>query len=91
MMRWYDEGPGWGGLVFMGVGMVVFWTVAAVLLYAALRGVRSDTRRDLGGGPPGGVAGTAGPGEARRLLDERFARGEIDPEDYRVRRDLLDR
>ncbi|MGN6331660.1 MAG: SHOCT domain-containing protein [Motilibacteraceae bacterium] len=27
--------------------------------------------------------------EAQRLLDERFARGEIDADEYRARRDLL--
>ncbi|MGN6244842.1 MAG: SHOCT domain-containing protein [Motilibacteraceae bacterium] len=27
--------------------------------------------------------------DAERLLDERFARGEIDAEEYRTRRDLL--
>ncbi|MCW3839967.1 SHOCT domain-containing protein [Micromonospora yasonensis] len=29
---------------------------------------------------------TAGPGTARRILDERYARGEIDEEEYRRRR-----
>jgi len=30
-------------------------------------------------------------GPAEQILDERFARGEIDSEDYRVRRDILAR
>jgi uncharacterized membrane protein len=38
----------------------------------------------------GQVIGAGGASfEALRILDERFAKGEIDPEDYRVRRDLL--
>lgn len=32
---------------------------------------------------------SAGPGDAERLLDERFARGEIDADEYTHCRDLL--
>jgi putative membrane protein len=35
--------------------------------------------------------GRNGPSPARHILDERFARGEIDEEEYRRRRDELER
>jgi putative membrane protein len=35
---------------------------------------------------PGGGSGSVGPGSAREILDERYARGEIDDEEYRQRR-----
>jgi putative membrane protein len=34
----------------------------------------------------GGGSGSAGPVSAREILDERYARGEIDDEEYRQRR-----
>ena len=42
-------------------------------------------------GRPGASATTSLPSgsAARRILDERYARGEIDDEEYRQRRDLL--
>ena len=43
---------------------------------------RMAQRRDPDGAPPQ-------TGSARRILDERFARGEIDEDDYRRRADLL--
>lgn len=35
------------------------------------------------------TAPAAGPSSARQILDERYARGEIDDEEYRKRRDEL--
>lgn len=35
------------------------------------------------------AGGIARPGAARRILDERYARGELSTEEYRERRDLL--
>lgn len=78
MMWWYGESPGWGWLL-MSLGMVAFWTLMAVVVFALFRGTR-DGRRT-----PPVDDGT----DARRVLDERFARGEIDESDYRVRRELL--
>jgi putative membrane protein len=40
--------------------------------------------------PRNGTQGRHGAGEARRILDERFARGEIDDEEYRRRRRELE-
>ncbi|WP_238454565.1 SHOCT domain-containing protein [Micromonospora sp. ATA51] len=54
---------------------------------------RRDGRRDDGRRRPadearliGGQLGGTAPSPARRILDERYARGEIDEEEYRRRR-----
>jgi putative membrane protein len=41
--------------------------------------------------PRDGTKGRGGTGDARRILDERFARGEIDEDEYRRRRTELER
>ena len=74
MPYWYHSGTmGWFG----GVGMLVLMALALATLVAL---VVVLARR----GPQ------PGPGDsARRILDERFARGEIDQEEYERRRDAL--
>jgi putative membrane protein len=83
----YGYQPGWGsgswGLGHMAIGgllLVLFWGTVIVLVVLAVRW--------LGGGahqPPG----------ARRaaldILEERFARGEIDKDEFEERRRLLGR
>ncbi len=78
MMYWYGDGPGWGGWLLMTLMMLAFW---ALLIFGGLAVFRS-LRRD-GKPPPDAKA------DAERLLDERFARGEIDAEEYTQRRELL--
>lgn len=77
-MMW-DNGYGWGAWLAMTVGMVAFWALIAVAVVAVVRSMRDDKPRDLS---PRDDA-------AARLLDERFARGDIDEQEYRARRDLL--
>lgn len=77
-MMWYGDSPGWGGWLVMSLGMVAFWTLVVVAVVALVRGLSDDRNVH--------ASGAAG---ARQLLDERLARGEIDAEDYKVRRDLL--
>lgn len=79
MMWWYDNGPGWGGWVVMTVMMLAFWgalVFGGVALWRALS-------REQRGRP------TDTRSEAERLLDERFARGDIEEADYLHRRELL--
>lgn len=78
-MMWYGNDPGWAGWLLMTFGMLAFWALVAVAVVALVRGMRDD----------GGRRQTpdAGP---RQLLDERFARGDIDADEYRERRELLD-
>jgi len=82
MHGWHDGGWGWGAWMAMGLMMVVFWGVIVAFVVVVLRppGHHHD-------GPPNGDARPDD--EALRILDERFARGEIDPEEYTSRRDLL--
>jgi len=70
-------GGGFGGF---GLGMILVWIliIGAVVLLV----------RALSGGSPGG--GWNGGGKsARQVLDERFARGEIDRDEYEEKRRLL--
>ena len=75
MPYWHHPGTmGWAG----GIGMLVLMALvlAALVTLAVVLGRR-------GPHPPS-------PGDtARRILDERFARGEIDQEEYEHRRDTL--
>ena len=84
--------PYWGPgmhhvLGLRGVLFLVFLIVLLVIALVALAlSVSSRRRAHLGG--RGGVGYVAG-GEALAVLDERFARGDIDPTDYTTRRSLL--
>lgn len=77
MMWWYHDGPGWAGWVAMSVMMVIFWAVLVVGAIAVFRALRHQDPE---------VGRTT---DALRLLDERFARGEIDVEEYTERREVL--
>ena len=73
MMFWTDHGmTGWGWAT-MTVGTVVFWGLLIALAVVLIRG----------------TTGPARTGEPRptpeQLLAERFARGEIDEDEYRRR------
>ena len=80
MMMYGDGwGWGWGGWLLMTVVMVLFW---AVVITAVVVGIRYLT------GVPHHRAPTAPP-RAEDLLAERYARGEIDDDEYRKRLTLL--
>jgi putative membrane protein len=78
VMWWHDGG---GGASMMALTIVVSWVLVAGLVYGLLRGLQRPS------GPSGGGDARS---EARRMLDERLARGEIDEEQYARRRGLLD-
>jgi putative membrane protein len=74
----YDWGPGWGGMLFGPLVMIALVVLSVVLIVAVMRwlsGERSSPR-DSSRTP-------------RDILDERFAKGEIDREDYEARRKAL--
>jgi putative membrane protein len=79
----WHGGWGWGGWALMALSMAVFWAVVITLVILAVRYLTSD--RDRSAGPQPGP--TASPAEV--LLAERYARGEIDDDDYRQRLALL--
>lgn len=81
MMFGYHNGVGWGGWVLMALAMVAFWGLAFYAIVALLR-----SGSPAGTGPDGPDDTAAAP---RRILDERFARGEIEFEEYEARRDAL--
>jgi putative membrane protein len=82
MMMWYGGDWGWGGWVLMTVAMVAFW---ALVITAVIFAVRYLT------GPRGTAASPSGSGRTRAegVLAERFARGEIDENEYRQNLSLL--
>ena len=78
MMGWYGDGMGWGGWIAMTLAMVVFWAVVVLAVVAIFRGT-SDPRRPSRAVRPDPLG----------ILEERFARGEIDAEEYRARQSVL--
>ncbi|MBQ0983192.1 SHOCT domain-containing protein [Streptomyces sp. F63] len=79
MMFWYDHDVGGWGWFAMSVGMILFWGLiitGAVMLFRSLGNRSEQPQRPV---PP----------SAEQVLAERFARGEIDDEEYRRRLDTL--
>jgi putative membrane protein len=70
-MMW-DWHSGWAWW-WMGLGMVLFWGLLALVVVLVVRLGRTGSER----------------GGARRILDERYARGEIDDDEYRRRSDVI--
>jgi putative membrane protein len=82
MMFWDGGGWAWWQAGLMWIAMIAFWGVLIWAIYALIAGA---TGRN-------GTAERSGrqPGDARAILDERLARGEIDTEEYRQLLELLD-
>jgi len=78
MMWWYGPGTGGWGLAFMTVGMILFWALIILGLIAIVRYLQTI------GGRSREVRATP-----EEMLAERFARGEIDEQEYRRRLDTL--
>jgi putative membrane protein len=74
---WHDGG--WGGWLAMASIMVVFWGGIITLAIWLLRGGAFHQVKDR----------SEGRSTALDVLDERFARGEIDREEYESRRSVL--
>jgi putative membrane protein len=74
MMNGYAM-SGWGWLL-MTLGMLGFWALVAVVALALLRRPgQSDQQRQPGQQSPPG---------AEEILAQRLARGELEPEEYRL-------
>ena len=77
MMYWDGHGGGWA--VGMAIMMIVFWGSITALIWV---GVRALLNR-----PP--MPGTKDRQEPRDILAGRLARGEIEPEEFERRLELL--
>ena len=71
------DGFGWG---MMGIGWLFMLVIVGLVVWAVVQTTSKSHRRN--------DDSTA---SARRILAERFARGEIDDEEYRQRSDQLER
>ena len=78
----HDSGWGPGRWIVMGLMMLAFWGLLAALVVYVVRNLGHRSADP-------GAAGVARPEEAMRILDERFARGDIEADEYSARRDLL--
>lgn len=77
-MGWYDHGSAWGGWIWMTLMMLM---LGALLVFGAVLVYRSGRRDDNVRRPTSS--------QAEELLAARFARGEIDADEYTQRRELL--
>jgi putative membrane protein len=78
MMYWY--GPNGWGIALMALSMVVFWGLVIAGVVLLVRWLSSDRRAPV---PPPQAD------DPRRILAERYARGEIDEAEYRQRMNVL--
>lgn len=69
---------GWGHVVFGSIMMIVFWGGLILAIVLAVRW--------MGGGGPGQSSNARGQKTALDILEERFARGEIDKEEFLERK-----
>ena len=77
MMGQYGNGMSGWGPVLMTAGNVLVWALIIACVIALVRYLRRSTPTDRSA--------------AEELLAERFARGEIDEQEYRERLDVLRR
>jgi len=77
---WHD-GWGWGHMFFGSFMMLLFWGALIILIVLAVR--------YMGGGPARAGDGPAQKNRAIDILEERYARGEIDKEEFEERKQLL--
>ena len=81
MIWWHHGGWGAGQWLAMSLMMVVFWGAFVALVVWLVRSARYDNRPHSTGPPSS---------HADEILAERYARGEIDDEEYARRRRVLD-
>ncbi|HUZ54341.1 MAG TPA: hypothetical protein VMU94_17680 [Streptosporangiaceae bacterium] len=77
MMFWYGSHLVFWQAALMWVGMIAFWGLVIWAIYALVAGATRRPDREGRGS------------DARRIVDERLARGEIDAAEYQRLRDLI--
>jgi len=78
-MMWWNDSMGWNGWIVMILTMGIFWSLvvfAVIALFRSDGNTQTPTQRQ---GEPSPL----------QMLDERFARGEIDADEYHARQDVL--
>lgn len=79
---WQNGGWGWGGWILMALVMVLLWAAVITAIVLAIRYLAGgDSHRNQAG------AGSAR--TAEDVLAERYARGEIDDDEFRQRLTFL--
>lgn len=78
---YWHEGWGWGHMLFGSLMMILFWGGLILLIVLAVR--------YLGHGSAGGGERLTGAKTPLQILEERFARGEIDKEEFEQRKRAL--
>lgn len=88
MDGYYGDGSGMGagGFVLMMLLLLGFWSI---VVFGGILAFRALSHPSTGHQAPQAPTGPPPTADAERLLAERFARGEIDVEEYTIRRDLL--
>ena len=77
MWYWGSGGVQWWGWVLMSLGMVVFWSLVIWAIWYFVTGLTKSAHL------------TQRPTDAKAILDERLARGEIDPAEYGGLREVM--
>ena len=75
-MMWFGSWDNWGGALVMFLVMLLFW---GGLIWLIANGIRDSRRAALTPSVP----------TALQQLEERFARGEIDTDEFEERRRVL--
>jgi putative membrane protein len=79
VMHYWDGSWGWGAWLLMTLLMVAFWGAVAWVVVSLVRNRHEASPRSQAPTSPDPLS----------ILDERFARGEIDESEYRDRRKVL--
>ncbi len=77
---WWHPAWGWGHMIFGSLMMIVFWGGIVALIVLLVRWL---------GGASGDTSGLIQRQTPLELLQERFAKGEIDRQEYEERRKVL--
>ena len=80
MRHWYGSGMSGWGYALMTISLVLFLGLVIAGIVALVRYLGHSGQQD-GGGPA--------PSPPEQVLAQRFARGEIDEDEYRRRLDIL--
>ena len=86
MMYWYGSGMSGWGYALMTVSMILFW---GAVIFGIVMLVRYFGRSGQPPAEPRPPQSAESPQSPERLLAERFARGEIDEDEYRRRLGVL--